>query len=218
MIDDNHHRILQAATRVYAQHGWRGATTRRIAEEAGVNEVTLFRHFGSKDALLDAAILRSASEDAMQLPTEPAQPEAELHEWAKAQHEKISRKRAFVRQLMSDAFDRPDAAACVGRGPNLAVVQLREYVVHLRRTGWISDVNPIQPAEVGAASTMLIGAVFSDAMNRDLMPDMFPQPKDDTLLAYVRIFLRGLGALPQPLRPATRTERVVSTSSSAIPE
>jgi AcrR family transcriptional regulator len=218
MIDDNHHRILQAATRVYAQHGWRGATTRRIAEEAGVNEVTLFRHFGSKDALLDAAILGSATEATMHLPTEPAHPESELHEWSKAQHDKISRKRAFVRQLMSDAFDRPDAAACAGHGPNLALGQLREYVVHMRRTGWISEQNEIRPAEVGAAATMLMGAVFSDAMNRDLMPDMFPQPKDETLLAYVRIFLRGLGALPQPVRPTTRTERTVSTSSSAIPE
>ena len=43
--------LLQAALKVYAESGTRGATTRRIAQEAGVNEVTLFRHFGSKDAL-----------------------------------------------------------------------------------------------------------------------------------------------------------------------
>ncbi|HUR29742.1 MAG TPA: helix-turn-helix domain-containing protein, partial [Planctomycetota bacterium] len=49
-------RILEAAGRVYAKHGFRGATTRLIAAEAGVNEVTLFRTFGSKGALLEAVL------------------------------------------------------------------------------------------------------------------------------------------------------------------
>jgi AcrR family transcriptional regulator len=48
--------LLQAALRVYAVAGVRGATTRRIAHEAGVNEVTLLRHFGSKDTLLQEAL------------------------------------------------------------------------------------------------------------------------------------------------------------------
>ena len=51
---DTRERILQAAARVYAQHGFRGATTRLIAIEAGVNEVSLFRTFGSKAALFEA--------------------------------------------------------------------------------------------------------------------------------------------------------------------
>ena len=49
-------RILEAAGRVYSKHGFRGATTRLIAAEAGVNEVTLFRTFGSKGALLEAVL------------------------------------------------------------------------------------------------------------------------------------------------------------------
>ena len=40
--------LLKSATKVFAEVGSRGATTRRIAQEAGVNEVTLFRHFQSK--------------------------------------------------------------------------------------------------------------------------------------------------------------------------
>ncbi len=216
MIDDHRHRILEAATRVYAQHGWRGATTRRIAEEAGVNEVTIFRHFGSKDALLDAAIVASVTDQESILPAEPVVPESDLFEWAVAKHEELSRKRVMVRQLMTDAVDRPDVAACAGHGPNIAAAQLREYVVQLRRNGWISETNAVQPSEVGAAVTMLMGAVFSDAMNRDLMPGMFPQPKTETLLAYVRIFLRGLGALPEPSRKTARTARRESISSSSI--
>ena len=124
----------------------------------------------------------------------------------------------MIRQLMSDAADRPDAAACAGHGPNLALVMLREYVVQLRRHGWISATNSIRPAEVGAAATMLMGAIFADAMNRDLIPDMFPQPKDETMRAYVRIFLRGLGALPEPSRKTPRTDRRANTSTSTISE
>ncbi len=216
MIDDHRQRILQAATLVYAQHGWKGATTRRIAEEAGVNEVTIFRHFGSKDALLDAAIVASVSEQDAILPAEPVAPETELFEWALAKHDDLSRKRVMVRQLLSDAIDRPEVVACAGHGPNSAAVQLREYVVQLHRNGWIAKSNGIQPGEVGAAVTMLMGAVFSDAMNRDLMPGMFPQPRDETLRAYVRIFLRGLGALPQPTTLKARTDRRSNSSPSTI--
>jgi AcrR family transcriptional regulator len=53
---DTRHRLLAAASRVYARDGLTGATTRAIAEEAGVNEVTLFRHFKSKDRLLAAVV------------------------------------------------------------------------------------------------------------------------------------------------------------------
>jgi len=48
--------ILAAALRLFSQRGFLGATTRRIAGEAGVAEVTLFRHFGSKEKLFGEVI------------------------------------------------------------------------------------------------------------------------------------------------------------------
>jgi AcrR family transcriptional regulator len=47
---------LAGAARVFARHGLAGATTRAIAHAAGVNEVTLFRHFGTKERLLAAVV------------------------------------------------------------------------------------------------------------------------------------------------------------------
>ena len=49
-------RLLAAAARIFARDGLTGATTRAIAREAGVNEVTLFRHFQTKDRLLAAVV------------------------------------------------------------------------------------------------------------------------------------------------------------------
>jgi AcrR family transcriptional regulator len=54
--DDTRQRILEAAARVFAQEGYARATTRALAAAAGVNEVTLFRHFGSKKNLFAAII------------------------------------------------------------------------------------------------------------------------------------------------------------------
>jgi AcrR family transcriptional regulator len=55
---DSRDRLIEAAIRVFAESGFRGATTRRIAEAAGVNEVTLFRLFKTKGALIDEAARR----------------------------------------------------------------------------------------------------------------------------------------------------------------
>lgn len=48
--------MLKAAARVFARDGLEGATTRAISREAGVNEVTLFRNFGTKEHLLEAVV------------------------------------------------------------------------------------------------------------------------------------------------------------------
>ena len=48
--------LLAAAARVFARDGLEGATTRAIAGAAGVNEVTLFRQFGSKEHLIAAVV------------------------------------------------------------------------------------------------------------------------------------------------------------------
>jgi len=44
--------ILDAALKVFSTEGYAGATTRKIAQEANVTEVTLFRKFQSKENLM----------------------------------------------------------------------------------------------------------------------------------------------------------------------
>ncbi|MBD3940514.1 TetR/AcrR family transcriptional regulator [Microbacterium sp. NEAU-LLC] len=45
-------RILAAALELFDRHGYDRTTTAQIASAAGVSEMTLFRHFASKDRLL----------------------------------------------------------------------------------------------------------------------------------------------------------------------
>lgn len=48
--------IVGAATRCFAERGFGGTTTARVAAEAAVNEALLFRHFGSKQGLYLACV------------------------------------------------------------------------------------------------------------------------------------------------------------------
>ena len=90
--------LIHAALQVYSQGGSRGATTRRIAELAAVNEVTLFRHFGSKDALISAALGWLADRAlALRLPEQPSNPRAELTAFCRAHHRGIYENRALIR-------------------------------------------------------------------------------------------------------------------------
>jgi AcrR family transcriptional regulator len=57
--EETRERIILAARDVIKRKGKRGATTREIADVAGVNEATLFRHFGNKEALIVAVAKHS---------------------------------------------------------------------------------------------------------------------------------------------------------------
>lgn len=48
--------LYQAARDVFTERGYRGASTREIAQRAGVTEPMLFRHFGNKSQLFEEAV------------------------------------------------------------------------------------------------------------------------------------------------------------------
>ena len=50
--------LLDAAERVFAQHGYRGASVRTITAEAGVDLGSIRYHFGSKDVLFGEVLKR----------------------------------------------------------------------------------------------------------------------------------------------------------------
>lgn len=44
-------KIMKVALKLFSEQGYYSTTTKQIAEETGVNELTVFRHFGSKSNL-----------------------------------------------------------------------------------------------------------------------------------------------------------------------
>ncbi|MEP6834513.1 MAG: helix-turn-helix domain-containing protein [Gemmatimonas sp.] len=211
---ENRTKILEAARRIYSQFGWRGATTRRIAEAAGVNEVTLFRQFGNKEALLGAVMSDSAAHNALPpFPLVPTDPELELTLWAVAHHRRLCEMREMIRQMMGQLAERPDIASCAATGPQGAAAMLREYVVRLRRAGWLRiGAGSTPPADAAAAVAMLMGTLFADAMGRDFMPEMFPTSAELAVGSYVRLFLRGLAANETPIAPEVLSATVADTA------
>jgi AcrR family transcriptional regulator len=80
-------RILKAAGELFYRQGIRAVGVDAIAEAAGTNKMTLYRHFPSKDELV-AEYLRQFAKRAVsfwdRLETEhPGDPLAQLHAWVK---------------------------------------------------------------------------------------------------------------------------------------
>jgi outer membrane protein TolC len=189
MSEPTKQQLLDAAVRVYSDSGFRGATTRRIAEEAGVNEVTLFRLFGSKAALIEAAVLHASTNGAAApLPLEPIDPLLELTQWAEKDHAFMLETRGMIRTSMAEMHERPECADSASSHPAQSFASLVTYIERLAERRFIPSATDAKPA-----AAMLMGALFADAMGRDMMPDMFP-PEKQAPAIYVRLFLRSIGA------------------------
>ena len=186
--------LLGAAARVYAEAGYRGATTRRIALAAGVNEITLFRHFGSKDALLREALARSQDPHNDELlPETPSNPMAELLAWAGCHITDMRGRQALIRTCMGEFAEHPGLFVPENSGPVRAARALTQYLTRLRQRGLArAEFDP------SAAAALLIGTLFADAMGRDIMPDLYANHPDKALKEYIALFLRGIGADPKP--------------------
>jgi len=181
--------LLEATVRVVTEQGWRGATTRRIAEAAGVNEVTLFRHFGSKDTLIREAMCWNAERAPIaRLPDEPGDVRAELTEWARQHHAHLVEVRSHIRKTIGEFELHPDVATWARRVPRHMHPMLQHYIGRLKARGLTR--HAFDPR---AASGMLLGTLFADAISRDIMPDELVSPPDDAPRHYVELFLNAIG-------------------------
>jgi AcrR family transcriptional regulator len=195
--------LLTAAMQVFAETGSRGATTRRIAQEAGVNEVTLFRHFQSKDDLIQAALDEFARRATLrELPDDPKDPEAELTEWCREHYRELYKVRALIRKTMSEYEEHPSRCSAGMQVSVRIADELSEYVRRLRAKGLASA-----GFDERAATSMLMGAIFTDALCRETIPARYPYTMRKAIDEYVRLFLRAIGVPAVPRKAAASTAR-----------
>jgi AcrR family transcriptional regulator len=184
-VEDTRTRILAAARALFERNGTRGTTTREVAERAGVNEATLFRHFGSKRALLDA--MREATSGVEEfravLASLPGQNViVDLQAIARWVVEHISGKRALICVSMAeDAACTDDAPEW--RGPTSVLEDLHDFFAAKVAAGVLTG----DPRLMARA---FVGTLFSYVVGRKLWIGL---PQDSaTLDGIVDIFVHGV--------------------------
>jgi AcrR family transcriptional regulator len=185
-------RILTAAREVFSRDGFQGATTREIAREAGVNEVTIFRHFHTRDELLHATLQQScASLDALVQPEEHWQEDlfGSLERYVREAYAHLRGKEALVRAFTSEApilseATRGTLQEFMSKRKALLVARLQEaQKAGLVRTG----------LDLSAAADLLPDAVRSAMLRHTAFADN-PESIASHLKGITDIFYQGIKA------------------------
>ena len=190
--------LLRSTVKLFAEGGTKAASTRRIAKEAGVNEVTLFRHFGKKEDLICSAMRWFSDQNRVEpLPAEPRDPERELIEWCREHHNRMYQLRTLIRTCMADHLEHPDRNSPTLKLPVQINNELYEYLLRMRSAGLAAG-----SWDARAAANMLMGALFSDAMGRDAMPERFPKAATESIVEDVGLLLNAIGVRQAVARTA----------------
>jgi AcrR family transcriptional regulator len=199
-------RLLDAALQVFGSKGFVGATTKEIANLAGVNEVTLFRHFESKNGLFEAVLKERFPRS--QLIRElhfdrSVNMQRGLIENGQKLVEILNANRDFVKIVH---LDLPRLAGRTREDPyeTFFVGQL---------VGFLSanpDTGSIPLREIEAASDLFYGTLISYFLKNYIMLGKAPNPSSDHLFVElaVGLFLRGLMSQHSAQKPGQKRKTV----------
>src|ERR1700687_3705787 len=97
----NRQRLIEAALAAFAEHGADDASLDEIARRAGVGIGTLYRHFPTRDAIVEAVYRREVEQlaNAANRPTGPWRPGEALHAWMRLFVDYIATKRVVAPAL-----------------------------------------------------------------------------------------------------------------------
>jgi AcrR family transcriptional regulator len=191
--------ILKAAMKTIVREGYDGATTKLIADEAGINEVTLFRKFHSKENILQAVIMQQR-DNALQALTS-AFLSREIYEDDKGNAPRIAttltelgyRLIEFMKTrmdlmilLISEGRRKPSVAKVISSIPQDMIVQLRKLFEEQMRLKKIRDVDP------QLAAVTFLGFLFYYSLMKELFNDKVIKENKGILDGFVDIFLNGV--------------------------
>jgi AcrR family transcriptional regulator len=188
--EETRERILVATREVIGRKGKRGATTREIAEVAGVNEATLFRHFGTKEALLGACAQYFCGH--LQLADVAAQLRGDLAgdllTIARVMLARFESLQDIIRwSLVEQEYD-SDIFAQTAWRPQLAILAVLTEFMRRR-----IDAGELR-GEPQKLAMVFLGLVFMHALGRKKFPEslLHRGDADAALGFYIDVFLNGV--------------------------
>jgi AcrR family transcriptional regulator len=187
--DETRQRILRAAAQVFAEAGYARATTRVLAASAGVNEVTLFRHFGNKQNLFAAVIEQfggPAVTTALEAQLTGDYQQDLLAVGAQLLQILLERKDA-LRLMLCEATHFPEVQEVMVQNPRQIRHMLTKYL------GQQIDKGQVRPLHPEVMAQAFLGMFFSYAIATGFLEDaMDPELSTEELLAqFVDIFVMG---------------------------
>ena len=188
-VDETRQRILQAAAMVFAEKGYARATTRALAAAAEVNEVTLFRHFGSKENLFAAVIehfggpaITGALEGALSGEYRP-----DLVTVGTRLLQLLIERKDAMRLMLCEATHFPEVQAVMVQNPRQIRRLLAEILQKQIEQGQVQPLHPEVMAQAFAGmlfSYALVEELFGDSIAPDL-------PREEVVAQFVDIFVNG---------------------------
>ena len=195
-MEDTEQRILDAALKVFASEGYTGATTRRIAEEANVAEVTLFRKFQSKENLLKEVLINNrvmiSSTHVLFQVDNSVDLETELRILGKniakimKNNKKDSKRRMFMFMLFEEGRRRPEVAEVLSTFLQINIQPLSEYFDLQIKNGKMRNINPRS-----AALTFVSYFVYTSLL-KGVFGDNFLGYGVEEIERFVDIFTKGI--------------------------
>jgi len=189
-------KILDAAVKVFSSDGYAGATTRKIAQEANVTEVTLFRKFQSKENLLKEVLIkhRNAISTLNQLlnVNKNADIERDLcilgKEIAKDMQDekKDSISYMFMFMLFEEGRRRPELAEILESVFKTNIERLSEYFELQMKNGKIRNIN------AQSAALTFVSYFSCSAFLRGIFVDYALSYNDKEVENFIDIFTKGI--------------------------
>ncbi len=184
-------RMFDAALTVLAQQGYAGATTRRIAAAAGVNEATLFRRFGDKRQLILAAI----HADLAQLPQagiiRSGDLEADLIRVVEYYSNVYQHRDGLVGTLLLEGARNPEVAALI-KEPLASLSRIGEVFADYQKTGQMVQEPPDFAVQALLAPLLMISVLRRVTASEIDYPDA---------KSVVQRFMSGRDPGAAPVRP-----------------
>lgn len=184
-------KILDAGLKLFSEKGYLGATTKDIARTAGVAELTLFRHFASKERLFEEVlkhhsflpILRELIPELVDLPYEEA-----LVRIAQKQLQALALRKGLIRIMHSEISRYPEKIREIYHAfIDEMISTLAAYFAGLVKKGLLREFD----TALGAGA--FFGMFFSYFNSQEFVMHRKTQAidSDGVVREFVRIFVRG---------------------------